>query len=45
MGEVVMKETLSDNEHILDLKALPSGVYLITVISEQGTISRKIIKN
>ena len=45
MGEVVIKETLSDNEHILDLKALPSGVYLITVISEQGTISRKIIKN
>ena len=45
LGDIIMKRTLSGSEHVLDMKALPGGVYFITLTSREGTIVRKIIKN
>ena len=45
MGKIMMKETVSGSEHILDLEALPGGVYIITLTSNQMKIIRKIILN
>jgi len=45
LGSIIMEETLSGSEHILDIKDLPNGVYFITLTSEQGKIIKKIIKN
>jgi hypothetical protein len=45
LGKTIMKETLQGNEHILNLNALPGGVYVIGLTGDRGIIIRKIIKN
>lgn len=44
LGKIVMNETLTGSKHILDLEALPKGVYLIKLTGGQEEIIGKIIK-
>lgn len=45
-GNALLRQTLqaSQNTQSLDLSALPSGVYLVELITEQGRASRRIVK-
>lgn len=44
IGELKQSGWLTDKENILDLSGLSSGVYFITILSGEISISRKIIK-
>lgn len=44
LGEKIIKETLSGSEHRMDMKAVPNGVYFITVTGKQGNFIKKIVK-
>lgn len=46
MGQVVYQENFKSlkNTHTIDFKTIPSGIYLVYIKSDEGTISKKIIK-
>ena len=44
LGIIIRKETLTGSEHRLDLKDVPSGIYIVKISDGQDTLVRKIIK-
>lgn len=44
LGQIVSSGTLSDTTNTIDISGLPSGVYIITLTSEDDVESRKFIK-
>jgi hypothetical protein len=44
LGEIILEETFSGNEHRMDINTIPGGVYLIALRNKQGNIVKKIIK-
>lgn len=43
-GRIIRRTTLSSIPASIDLKALPSGIYIVRLISNQGAITRKLFK-
>jgi YD repeat-containing protein len=43
-GHTVLRQTLADTQTTLSVSSLPSGIYFVTVRSDKGTATFKIIK-
>ena len=43
-GTLVMREDVSTMEYILDFSVLPSGMYVVRVVSDTGISTRKVMK-
>ena len=44
LGQVVGTQTLAANERIIHLEKIPAGMYVMQITSEQGTASKRFIK-
>ena len=44
MGQVVMQQTVSANQAAIDLSALPKGTYFIKAVTDNGSLTQKIMK-
>jgi hypothetical protein len=45
LGQMVLNETSSETTVILNLEQLPKGFYVLTIRTQKGTFTKKIIKN
>lgn len=44
MGQVVMQQIVSANQAAIDLSALPEGTYFIKAVTDNGSLTQKIMK-
>ena len=44
MGQVVMQQVVNANHATIDLSALPKGTYFVKAISDNGSLTQKIVK-
>ena len=45
LGKMQFSQTLTRMTNTIDIEKLPTGIYLMNIISDEGTTSKKIIKN
>ena len=43
-GKLVKSAQIADNEVIIDVNELESGVYMLRITSEKGVLTRRIVK-
>jgi hypothetical protein len=43
MGAALLQTEITGNEHLLNIDGLPSGVYFITLVQNQNSITKKFI--
>ena len=44
MGQKMMGGTLKEKETLLDISAIPKGIYFLEIIDEAGSVVGKFIK-
>lgn len=44
IGEIIFKQTLSKDNHVLDLQKYPVGIYSVNIITDGNTFFNKLIK-
>lgn len=44
LGKMQFSQTLTKNTNTINIEKLPTGIYLMNIISDEGTTSKKIIK-
>jgi len=44
-GEVVITKTINGLSNSIGTSILSSGIYVVTIKSDEGTITKKVIKN